>query len=217
MAYRRPAGQGGSVVEAAVAALKAGIRRGDYAPGQRLVVADLEGQLGLSGAALREALSLLAGQGLVELAPHRGAQVRRLDPEALAETYEMREALEGMAARLAARRADAAAQEALRAALAVSDATAAAADLHAFIGANNALHAAVLAAAGRPRLAAAAEALSLPLDRLNVRRLALPEVMQAAAAEHRAIVAAVLAREEDAAEALMRAHVRRSGAAIREG
>jgi DNA-binding GntR family transcriptional regulator len=215
MAYRRPDGRAASVVEEAVAALKAGLRRGDYVPGQRLVVAELERDLGLSSAALREAFSLLAGQGIVELSPHRGAQIRRLDADALAETYEMREALEGMAARLAARRADAAARTALREALAASDTTALAGDLPAFIGANHAFHAAIYAASRRPRLAEAAEALSLPLDRLTARRLGAPEVMAAAAAEHRSIAAAILAADEDRAEMLMRDHVRRSGEAIR--
>jgi DNA-binding GntR family transcriptional regulator len=216
MAYRRMAGAATSVVELAVGAVKAAIRRGDYAPGHRLVVAELERDLGMSGAALREALSLLAGQGIVELLPHRGAQVRRLDPEGLSETFEIREVLEGLAARLAALRGDAAALEEVARSLALSDAAAAAADLAGFVAANNLFHGAIYAAAGRPRLAAMAEALSLPLDRLAVRRLGRPEVMATAAAEHQVIAAAIRAGDAAAAEAAMRAHVRRSGASMAE-
>jgi DNA-binding GntR family transcriptional regulator len=93
--------------------------------------------------------------------------------------------------------------------LALSDAAADAADLAGFVAANNLFHGAIYAAAGRPRLAAIAEALSL--HRLAVRRLGRPEVMAMAAAEHRTIAAAIRAGDAAAAEAAMRAHVRRSG------
>lgn len=67
MTYRRPNGRAASVVEEAVAALKAGLLRGNYVLGQRLSLAELERDLGLSGAAQREAFSPLASQGIVEL------------------------------------------------------------------------------------------------------------------------------------------------------
>jgi DNA-binding GntR family transcriptional regulator len=61
-------------------------------------------ELGLSRLPIREALSKLERDGLVEIFPARGAQVRRLSASNIESLYQAREALEGMAARLAAMR-----------------------------------------------------------------------------------------------------------------
>jgi DNA-binding GntR family transcriptional regulator len=212
MPYRRT-DDADSAVEAAIAAIKAQLREGLLVPGQRLVAAELATRLGVSGSALREALGRLAGEGLIELAPHRGASVRRMEAADLAETYELREAIEGMAARLAARHLTRASAAQLRAALKASDAGAAQ-GVAAFVPANLAFHAAVLAASGRQRFARLADQLSLPLDRLAPRRLALPATIAASASDHRAIARAILARDEAGAEAAMRAHLRRAAAAM---
>lgn len=62
-------------------AIKRGIRDGRYAPGQRLIEADLCNDLASSRGAVREALRILAGEGIVQLVPQKGARVRKLGPE----------------------------------------------------------------------------------------------------------------------------------------
>lgn len=57
------------------------IAEGRLVPGQRLVEADLTAEFGASRSVIREALRLLAGEGVVELTPHRGCRVRRIDPQ----------------------------------------------------------------------------------------------------------------------------------------
>lgn len=79
---------------------------GTYRPGQRLKEAEVSRDLGISRAPTREAIQTLANEGLVEIAPHRGAVVATFDAVRVRELYEVREALEVMAARMAAEKAD---------------------------------------------------------------------------------------------------------------
>jgi len=73
-----------------------------FSPGFKLVEQDLAQELGVSRPILREILSDLETQGLVERHPNRGTVVKRVDSESIFETLEIREVLEGLAARLAA-------------------------------------------------------------------------------------------------------------------
>jgi DNA-binding GntR family transcriptional regulator len=57
------------------------LAEGRLVPGQRLVEADLTAEFGASRSVIREALRLLAGEGVVELTPHRGCRIRRIDPQ----------------------------------------------------------------------------------------------------------------------------------------
>lgn len=76
-------------------------------PGEHIVAENLARELGVSRLPVRAALRNLAGRGLVELRPHRGAFVTRVDgPDLLAETVEVRRLLEPAAAALAADRRD---------------------------------------------------------------------------------------------------------------
>src|SRR5689334_7203755 len=91
-----------SVVSAMFDVLRNGIMRGEFAPNQRLVEADLIRKFGVSRGPVREALSRLAADGLVIMEPHRSAVVRPLTRESLASAFQLRELIEGLAARLAA-------------------------------------------------------------------------------------------------------------------
>ncbi len=63
--------------------IQQGIRSGQYVPGQRLIEADLAGELGVRRTSVRDALRVLAGDGVVELVPQKGARVRRMSPDDL--------------------------------------------------------------------------------------------------------------------------------------
>ena len=79
---------------------------GDLAPGTVLAEVEQSTRLGVSRTPLREALSRLMADGLVESAPGRGVVVTEVSLENINELYEVREALEEQAARLAAHRRD---------------------------------------------------------------------------------------------------------------
>jgi DNA-binding GntR family transcriptional regulator len=90
-----------STVDALVAELRGRILDGELAAGTRLVELELVGEYEVARHTLRAALRGLAGEGLVELVPNRGAQVVSARPGDLEELYELRTALETEAARLA--------------------------------------------------------------------------------------------------------------------
>ncbi|MEI2562944.1 GntR family transcriptional regulator [Vibrio metoecus] len=79
------------------------IVEGQLAPGSKISEPELAKQFQVSRGPLREALMRVEGLGLIERIPHVGARVIQLSPTKLVELYAVREALEGMAARLAAR------------------------------------------------------------------------------------------------------------------
>jgi len=83
-----------SLVELAVSRLSREILSGRTDPGERLVEEQLTRRLGISRAPLREALRLLAQQGLVEHIPRRGARVATLSDDDVRELYEVRDVLE---------------------------------------------------------------------------------------------------------------------------
>jgi DNA-binding GntR family transcriptional regulator len=83
-----------SLVDLAVQRLRSDILSGRTDPGERLVEEQLTRRLGISRAPLREAMRLLAQQGLVEHIPRRGARVATLSDDDVRELYEVRDVLE---------------------------------------------------------------------------------------------------------------------------
>lgn len=75
---------------------------GQIAQGKKISEPELARHYGVSRGPLREAILKLQGMGLVERVPHVGARVVQLNPQQLIDIYSVREALEGMACRLAA-------------------------------------------------------------------------------------------------------------------
>lgn len=69
--------------------LREAILTGDFAPGERLKVAELAARFGCSPMPLREALRKLEGEGLVEIEVNKGATVRRLDREYITDLFEL--------------------------------------------------------------------------------------------------------------------------------
>lgn len=85
--------------------LRSEIIAGRLAPGEWIRQESFAKSLGVSRFPVREAIEKLANEGLVEIVPHRGAIVRLPTGRQILEVYEVRATLDGMAARLAARRA----------------------------------------------------------------------------------------------------------------
>lgn len=96
--------EGETLSDHAFRQLQSAIVRGDIAPGSKVAEAELARAYGISRGPLREALHRLEGQKLLVRVPHVGARVVSLTQQELCELYEIREALEGQACRLAAER-----------------------------------------------------------------------------------------------------------------
>jgi DNA-binding GntR family transcriptional regulator len=196
-----------STSELLAADLRRQILDGDPPAGERLRERELVERYGVARHTLRAALRQLAGEGLVQIEPHRGARVARLGPEDVRWLYELRAALELEAAHLALERHGGRLPERVHAALAALEDACAGPDpawsevSHAHAD----LHGAIVAASESPRIVAAHRALTgeLLLFLLQLQ----PHVEPAAlAADHAALIAAL---ERDGVEAL-RAHLRAS-------
>ncbi len=188
------------------------IHEGFLAPGQRLIEAELMGQIAVGRSTLREAYLKLAADGLVELQHQRGACVRRMTRSDLAELFQMRECLEGFAAGRAATRVAQGSNRAwLREARAVWLAKDVLDNELSHMENNVPLHDGIVAMAGNARLAASLKLMELPGYRLQFLRLLDREQRAVSARQHLDIIDAIAAGKAAQAEKLMRAHVRRAG------
>ncbi len=102
----RPAAPPSPLNQQVAAAVRERILSGAFEPGERLAEERLSAELGVSRVPVREALRHLAAEGLVVLRPRRGAVVFSHTPEEMRDLVEVRATLEGLNARLAARRHD---------------------------------------------------------------------------------------------------------------
>lgn len=187
--------------------LSASILRGEMAPGQRLVEADLVESLGVSRAVVRAVLSRMAHAGLVEKEMNRGARVRRVSEDEAIEITEVRSVLEALAARHAALRATDDDIVALRAILAEMKALLKAQDLLKYSDGNSKLHAKIIAMSGHETAQRLIANLRAQLVRFQYRTILVPGRAKDSLAEHTALVNAIAARDGDAAEAAMRTHL----------
>jgi len=203
-----------TVVEYAINAIREQIRDGRLAEGQRLVVAEVTRRLGVSNGPVREAIRRLTGEGLVEITPHRGAAVREFSNRDVREIFEVREVLEGLAARLAAERIGQGDRDRLRALHEESKAVLAGGK--GYIDHNQSFHEMIYALAGNERVREQARQLTLPIYRRRLHHLMDPGYARASAAEHALIVEAILEGDGAAAERAMRNHIRNSGVAMLE-
>lgn len=80
---------------------------GEYGPDERLIEEQLAERLGMSRTPIRQALTMLESEGLVELIPNRGAVVCSFSVDEVWDIYDLRAVLEGHAARRAAARVEA--------------------------------------------------------------------------------------------------------------
>ncbi|MEZ5843517.1 MAG: GntR family transcriptional regulator [Hyphomicrobiaceae bacterium] len=179
---------------------------GTLPPGTRLKEIELAKRFGLSRTPIREALRKLETQGLATHARNRGMVVAALEPQAVAELYAMREALEGTAAALAARQASDVEIDVLGELVEADRAHAA--DPAYMARSNRAFHAAIHAAARNRYLTKAIQALHEAMALLGPTTLASAARARQSLDEHAVIVAAIRARDSNGADDAARAHVR---------
>ncbi len=199
------------VVDHTIALIRHRILEGFFAPGQRLVENELTQSFGVSRGPLREALQRLAADGLIDIAPYRGAAVTRVSRTELTDTLKVRESLEGLAARLAAERIDHADNRARAEEVRASLVTATtAADHNVYLDENDAFHRFIVALSGNTVLGRQIEQLQLPTLRAAFFKLISAEIRTQSIAEHLELIDAVLAGNTEGAEQLMAEHVHRT-------
>jgi DNA-binding GntR family transcriptional regulator len=194
------------LAEAVYQTLRRELVSGTYRPGDRLREDEIAERLRVSRTPVREALGRLAARGLVVPSGARGLVVRTLATGEVVELYAMREILEGAAARLAAEHASAPEIDALGDIEA--DSAAHAGDPGQLAVINRAFHRAIFAAARNRYLNGALEELQDAIALLGGTTFSVAGRPRSAAAEHRAIIDAIVRRDPDAAEQAARAHIR---------
>ena len=194
--------------------LAAAIRRGDYAPSQRLVESELTAALAVSRATLRAVFIALEQENYISLEHNRGARVRQFSrPEAI-EILDTRVVLEAAAAGVAAQRITDDECERL------DDIVRRMADFDVegegerYSACNKEFHALVIAAARQPLLSKFIAATPYPLVMSQYRDTQARHPRAGSLHEHQAVLAALRVRNSPAAEATMRAHIANARGAL---
>jgi DNA-binding GntR family transcriptional regulator len=178
-----------------------------FAPHQRLIEADLSERYGASRASVRTALLNLAGEGLVERLPNRGARVRAITVDEAIEIVEVRIGLETLCARKAAENLTPSDADQLRALRADIQTAIGSGDLVAYSRLNQELDRRIRDLSRHGTATQLLERLRAQSARHQFRLAFHPGRAATSAPEHIAIIDAILAKDPDAAEAATRAHL----------
>jgi len=196
-----------------ISALRRAIVSGQLQPGEALSEAVLARRYGVSRTPVREALKQLEREHLVQIVPRVGTYVQKASADDVLDALIVKEALEGIAARLAATRPGAPeVSELSRIASEMEAEATGGADLARIVEANLRFHDLILRLAASPALQFHLQLLlnqfRVPHQRLVGVTLSRPARLRQMLAEHRRVVTAIEAGDPAEAERAMRAHVR---------
>jgi DNA-binding GntR family transcriptional regulator len=188
--------------------LRDDIISGRRPPGSELHELALAGSLGVSRGPIREALGRLATEGLVTIRPRRGAVVRALSSAEFIEAYQVREALEMMAVRLAVPKLTADDIAAMERLIEEMASRAEAGDVQGFFDANTEFHQRFFEVADNRMLAELYRQLRGQIDRHRFRSLELRGDLRRSIDEHRAMLWAARTGDVERAVRLTSDHIR---------
>jgi DNA-binding GntR family transcriptional regulator len=194
-------------------ALRNAILTSAFQPGQRLDVRHLATQLGVSPTPIKEAITRLEAEALIEVRPRSGTFVTAVSPEDIYETFEIRCALECLAGEKAIAHAGPEDIEQLRA---IADSMATASDDSTHSASNVGFHKSIITLAGSDRLRDTYETLDahIQIARIHLGRRDWTTRLAEEHAEHLAIVDAIAARQRDAAVNALRSHIMRAAESL---
>jgi len=176
-------------------------------PGAKLNERELAEVLQVSRTPLREAIKMLAAEGLVELLPNRGAIALALTEEDVRNTFEVMAGLEALSGELAARRITEGELAEIRAMQFEMMAAYTRRDLSAYYRLNARIHDAINAAAKNPVLAVTYNQVNARLQALRFRSNQDGEKWKRAVKEHETMIEALTARDPDAMRQVLLAHL----------
>jgi DNA-binding GntR family transcriptional regulator len=188
-------------------ALKAAIINGALPPDTKLTETEVARKMAVSPTPVREAFRRLAAEGFVAIAPWRGVRVQGFSEREIAETYQCREPLEGLAGRLAAANIDAAGIENLRALLAAERKARTGSAVEEL---NTAFHAVIYSYARNSKLTSLLVLFHDIILRDRVLTGHSPRRRHEIQAEHTRMADALAARDGEAAEQACRFHVQQA-------
>jgi DNA-binding GntR family transcriptional regulator len=197
--------------EEVVERLRDMIVEGGLATGERLNESALADLLGVSRTPIREALKLLASEGMVELLPNRGARVVEMSSTEIAELFEVISGIERHAAELTAQRITAAELVKLEALHERMETHFRNRNRRDYAKLNNEVHLSVVALSGNETLRALHRGLMTKVRRIRYIALELDERWRESFDEHVALLDALRRRDGRKAGTIMLAHVRETG------
>ena len=204
-----------TLIDRAYEAILSAIRQGRLAPGVRLNQDDLAATLTISRQPVGQALTILKSQGFVRDNGRRGLIVAPLEEDFIRSIYQLREALDSLAARLAAERCSADDSLDGRRLLAVGRRADKGRDMEALIDADMKFHMWIYQLAGNPLLVQTMDLYWNHLQRSMAHILRQPSSRAVVWDEHEAILKAIMRRDPEAAAARALQHTH--GAAARVG
>jgi DNA-binding GntR family transcriptional regulator len=190
-----------------VARLRTMLVEGRIPPGAKLNERTLCEQLRISRTPLREAIKLLAAEGLVDLLPNRGAIAVKLTEADVLNTFEVLAELEGMSGELAARRIDDARLSELRALHYEMMACYARHDLSGYYRLNATIHTSINDAAGNPVLASTYRSINARVQSLRFRTNQNTAKWKRAIKEHEVMIEALTEHDAPAMRAVLVQHL----------
>lgn len=190
--------------DSAYAALREAIYSGLLAPGQHVVIQRVARELGMSSIPVREALRRLERDGLISITPHIGAVVRELPTHELEENLMIREQLEALAARLAARHISDDELQQLKLMVDEMDECVERADSKAYGKINREFHLRLYRTIPYDKLYRLIESLWDEVPRARSVFTLAPEYMPRSQEEHRSLLDALKRRDEAEAERITR-------------
>jgi DNA-binding GntR family transcriptional regulator len=196
--------------------LRQALVEGDIVPGAKLNERALCETLQVSRTPLREAIKMLAAEGLVELLPNRGAVAAQLSPRDVADTFELIAGLEGWSGELAAERVSEAELTEIRALHFEMLAAYTRRDLSAYYQHNAKIHERINAAARNPVLAQTYRTVNARLQALRFRSNFDERKWARAVEEHEQMVVLLAARDAAGLRALLVRHLAHKRDAVLE-
>ena len=188
-------------------ALEEEVATGKLLPGAHLDEVELARRFGMSRTPVREALRLLAGEGLVEIRPRRGTVVAQVSPQRLLEMFEVMAELETMCARLAARRMTEVELQNVDDAHEECRIASAGRESDAYFYANERFHQSIYLAAHNGFLNEQSLVLQRKLRPYRRLQLRVHDRVNRSFAEHQGILEALRRRDPDAASTAIRSHI----------
>lgn len=196
------------IADAVYERIRDAIFAGTLPPGARLSVPSLADRLGVSRSPVREAVVRLTQNRLAVEEPRRGAVVTRIGKAELARIYEVREVLEGLTARLAARRGDPQLSAKLADVLQEHERAVEADDIAAHTEIDMRFHSLIRHSCGNPEAARLLDDIQTQI-RLAMLTTTVTAGPHKAVADHRALYRAIRDRDPGQAEHTARAHIAR--------
>lgn len=197
----------GSLSNRVYLSLKDAILTLRYQPGQIMRKRDICTQLGISRSPVSEAVTRLAAEGLVDVVPQAGTFVARFSMDEIREGAFLREALELAAVERVARTITEAQLTLLKRNLRIQQALVDDLDVQGFYQQDTEMHNMIMGFTNYRRLAVIAETSWLQVNRARQLVLPNPRRVRDTLAEHEAIVAALEARDPEAARAATKTHL----------